>query len=93
MKDMPKAGDVVISLAGRDAGRAFIVLGRASEELVLLADGELRKAERPKRKKIRHLKGTNVSISSLRERLQAGGAVENYELRAQLAAYRQQEEG
>ena len=49
-------GDVVLSRAGRDKGRAFVVLDLIDSEYVLLVDGRLRTLDRPKKKKRRHLK-------------------------------------
>ena len=43
------------SLAGRDKGEYFFVL-KCDEKEVLIADGKLRKLERPKRKNLRHVK-------------------------------------
>ena len=48
-------GSVAMSAAGRDSGRAFVVLGEADNDYVLIADGKLRKLEKPKKKKRRHL--------------------------------------
>jgi len=46
---------VVKSLAGRDEGRLFLVL-EEFPEYVSLADGRLRRVEKPKRKKVKHTK-------------------------------------
>ena len=51
-----EAGDIVISRAGHDAGKAFIVTSVVSERFVLIADGKSRKIESPKLKRIRHLR-------------------------------------
>ena len=53
-----KVGDIVESLAGRDAKRQFAVIGLDSEDenYLILADGRLRRADKPKRKKIKHVK-------------------------------------
>ena len=48
-------GDLVVSRAGRDKGRPFVVL-RAEEEFVYLVDGALRRLEKPKKKKRMHVK-------------------------------------
>ena len=48
-------GDVVRSLAGRDRGRAFVILKILDADYVLIADGRLRTLNRPKKKKRRHL--------------------------------------
>ncbi|GFR35247.1 KOW domain-containing RNA-binding protein [Thermobrachium celere] len=44
-------GQIVHSRAGRDKGRYFIVVGLIDENYVLIADGDLRKIESPKKKK------------------------------------------
>ena len=49
-------GLIVTSLAGRDKGRAFVVVGRADGEHLLIADGKLRTAAKPKKKKLKHLR-------------------------------------
>ncbi len=55
-------GDVVISKAGRDEGKYYAVIAKESEDFVLLADGDLRKLDRLKRKRIKHLKPAYRSI-------------------------------
>lgn len=53
---MFKIGDIVIALAGRDSDRLFMVVGILDENYVYIADGKSRKADYPKKKKIRHIK-------------------------------------
>ena len=48
-------GDLVVSRAGRDKGRPFVVL-RMEEGFVYLADGDLRRLDKPKKKKRMHVK-------------------------------------
>ncbi|MCL2696047.1 MAG: KOW domain-containing RNA-binding protein [Clostridiales bacterium] len=48
-------GDIVRSRAGRDKGRTFVIVETLEEPWVRVCDGDLRKLERPKRKKIMHL--------------------------------------
>ena len=45
-------GQYVQSTQGRDAGRNFIVVGIVDNKHVLVADGELRKIDKPKKKKV-----------------------------------------
>ena len=52
-------GTVVISKAGRDKGRMLAVLG-LENDIAIVADGDLRKIERPKRKKVKHLSLTKT---------------------------------
>lgn len=51
----PECGAIVISRAGHDKGRAFIIIGRADEAHVWLVDGETRKLGKPKKKKLMHV--------------------------------------
>jgi len=44
-----------MSKSGRDKGRVFIVVDIIDDSYVLIADGDLRKIEKPKKKKIKHL--------------------------------------
>ena len=48
-------GRVVYSAAGRDAKRAFVIVGATGDGFALIADGKLRLASKPKRKNLRHL--------------------------------------
>ena len=48
-------GDLVVSRAGRDKGRPFLVL-QAEEGFVYLVDGDLRRLNKPKKKKRMHVK-------------------------------------
>lgn len=90
MNNSPLAiGRVVLSLAGRDAGRRFLVVGLVDDEFVLIADGDLRRAEKPKKKRRKHLKATKDQVESLRD----GRTLQDYEIRSALAATMPSEEG
>lgn len=58
-------GQLVISKAGRDKGRMFIIQGVVETDFVRLVDGKLRPLEKPKRKKIIHLQATNIHTDIL----------------------------
>lgn len=49
-------GDIALALAGRDSGRCFVIVGISDESYVFIANGRSRKADSPKKKKIKHLK-------------------------------------
>ena len=53
---------VVCSKAGRDKGRFFAVLSMEGDA-AYIADGDLRKLEKPKRKKLIHLAPTKTVFS------------------------------
>ncbi|GLC29793.1 KOW domain-containing RNA-binding protein [Clostridium omnivorum] len=74
-------GRVVFSKTGRDMGRKFIIVDTINENYVLIADGDLRKVEKPKKKKIKHLSISNKVIDSLKELILAGEKVSNSVIR------------
>ena len=84
-------GCVVRSKAGRDEGRRFIVLSLDGEEFAYVADGDLRKVEKPKRKRVKHLYVTEELVSSLQSKLLTGERVEDHEVRSSLEAFKQKE--
>lgn len=51
-----ETGTIVLSKAGRDEGRLFAVIGAPEDNFRLIADGKLRPLEKPKCKKLKHLK-------------------------------------
>lgn len=85
MKTFPmEVGSVVRSLAGRDQGRLFVVVEVVDADFVRIANGKLRGMDRQKKKRRKHLKPTGSVIAALRDRLTAGEAVEDHEIRAWL---------
>ena len=77
-------GGIVISKAGRDQGRRFLVVGEVDADFVRIANGELRKLDRLKKKRRKHLKPTGTVIEALRDRMADGPKVQDHELRAWL---------
>ena len=58
-------GQLVLSRAGRDQGRYFLVYQVLDDGYVSLVDGRLRKVEKPKRKKKKHLRGLDLVADEL----------------------------
>lgn len=86
MKMLPiEVGSVVISKAGRDQGRLFLVVEEVDADFVMVANGALRKLDRLKKKRRKHLKPTGRIVPELRDRLANGPAVQDHELRAWLS--------
>ncbi len=77
---------IVISLAGRDKGQYFLVIDKA-ENYVLLADGKGRKLERPKKKKLRHVRVAGRSDSRSAQKIRSGEKLLNSEIRKALAEF------
>ena len=76
--------DVVISTAGRDAGKLFYVL-EADETWLSLVNGKDRTIEKPKRKKRKHTNKVLRSETRVAAKLRNGDKVLNSELRRDLA--------
>ena len=79
-----KVGSVVRSKAGRDKGDFFIVLAMDGG-YVYMANGNLRKVDQPKKKKLKHLQGTEQVSEFIINKLSQGGKVTNSEVRKALA--------
>ena len=77
----PVIGRVAFSKAGRDKGKIFIIVGILNEDFVLIADGGLRPVERPKKKRLKHLRYTDRTASAIVEKMNSGIKVVNADLR------------
>ena len=76
--------DVVVSTAGRDAGKWFYVIAEDTIYL-LLANGKDRTLDKPKRKKRKHVQKVLRSETRVADKLRNGDKVLNGELRRDLA--------
>ena len=81
--------DVVLSVAGHDKGMLFYVID-TDGVYVSLANGKERKVEKPKRKKIKHVRKLPRENSSLTEKIRSGEPLLNSELRRELAIIRRE---
>lgn len=79
-----KPGQLVMSRAGRDKGRKFIVIEVENKEFVKVVDGDLRKIEKPKRKKIKHLVKTNYFSEFICNKLVNQDKITNVMIRNEL---------
>lgn len=79
-------GQIVYSMAGRDKGRYFIVIEKLDENHVYLCDGDIRRIEKPKKKKIKHLRFTGKVAHNIGEKLNAMEKVSNSEIRKSMKA-------
>ncbi|MDD3840356.1 MAG: hypothetical protein PHP06_07245 [Clostridia bacterium] len=60
--DKIKIGQLVLSKAGRDKGRYFLIWDIVDQDYVKIVDGDLRKIKKPKKKKIKHLVICNKNV-------------------------------
>ena len=65
-------GQVVRSLAGRDWGKNYLIIGFIVEGRVLLADGRVRTVDRPKKKNVKHLQPYRCVFPEIKEKIQRG---------------------
>jgi len=79
-------GMIAESLAGRDKGRFFVILEVLDDKYVLVADGRLRRVDKPKKKQLKHLKVKPVAIPIIKEKLASGDKLYDYEIRSHLTS-------
>ncbi|MGE5473542.1 MAG: RNA-binding protein [Ignavibacteriales bacterium] len=80
-------GQIVLSKCGRDKKKYFfVVLVDKSKEYVFIADGDLRKIEKPKKKKLKHLVPLYMD-ETVKEKLQIGSKITNAELKKHIKIY------
>ena len=81
--------DIVISLAGHDKGKLFFVID-TDGVYATLADGKQRRVEKPKRKKLIHVRKVLRSDSTLAAKIRSCEHILNTELRRELAQISQE---
>ena len=85
MEEEISISDIIVSTAGRDRDKLFYVIGTEGV-YVLIANGKDRKLERPKRKKLKHIRFVTRTDSRIAAKLRSGEKVLNSELRRDLAS-------
>ncbi|MDR0405206.1 MAG: KOW domain-containing RNA-binding protein [Clostridiales bacterium] len=83
-------GDIVCSKAGRDKSGYFVVMA-AEGEYARICDGRRRKTDKPKRKKLKHLRLGAGHSDYIENKLRNGEKVTNSELRRELGEYSERE--
>ena len=81
-----KLGDIVYSKAGRDKNRHYIVI-RIDEPYIWTCDGDLHKAEKLKKKKIKHIKYMGCQSEYVKNKLESGEKVTNSEIRRAISEF------
>lgn len=77
-------GKVVISTAGRDKDRYFVVLS-VEDNFCYISDGKIRKVDMPKKKKIKHLRVTEFFLENIANKLTEEQTVTNSMIRRAIA--------
>lgn len=77
-------GKVVLSTAGRDKDRYFVVLS-VLNNFCYISDGKIRKVDMPKKKKIKHLRVTEFFLENIANKLTEEQTVTNSMIRRAIA--------
>ena len=77
---------IALSLCGRDAGNYFIITEIVDHDYVMITDGKVRRVEKPKKKKLKHLRIENYTVDE--SKIVLGKVLlTNREVRAAIAAF------
>ena len=83
----PRIGQIVRVVRGREVGQFAVIIGLVDERFVLLADGEKRKFDRPKKKNINHIELFDYISPEVESSLLETGRVTNGKLRFALSKF------
>lgn len=76
-----RIGQIVRIMQGREAGQYAIVIDMIDNRYVILADGEKRKYDRPKKKNLNHIEAQDYISPEVQSSLLETGRVTNGKLR------------
>jgi large subunit ribosomal protein L14e len=88
-RGLPDVGRVVEVVQGRDNGLYAVVIGHADKRFVLIADGQMRRAENPKKKNVLHVRGTSYVALEVVEALRTKGKITNALLKHALRLFQE----
>ena len=84
MQNNIKVGSVVLSTAGHDSGNYFVVVELENTEFVKICDGKNRPLEKPKRKKIKHIKDTYLVLEDIADKIISNKVIHNKNIKTAL---------
>lgn len=76
-------GNIVLSIAGRDKNEYFVIT-KVENNYVYLVDGNIRKVENPKKKKIKHVELTEFFDAEIADRIRNNNKITNQDIRKSL---------
>jgi large subunit ribosomal protein L14e len=88
-----KPGDIARSRRGKDEGQLCVVLSLEGERSALVADGDKRRFDRPKRKNVLHLEPLGIHNEEVANSLRETGRVTNAKLRYAIGKAHAEEKG
>lgn len=92
MNNKSLIGKIVYSKSGRDKGKGFVVIAELDKNFVSIADGDIRKIEKPKKKKVKHLIFTDKVCEDIIKDIFEGKKFNNAKIRKSLEAKEAYEE-
>ncbi len=87
----PRIGQLVRIMQGREIDQYMIVIDIVDDRFVLLADGEKRKYDRPKKKNVQHIRFFDYISPEVQNSLLETGRVTNGKLRFALSKFMNEE--
>lgn len=84
---MPEIGRIVKVLRGKDEGDFAIIIGMVDDRFVLIADGDKRRFDQPKKKNAMHLLMQPVVSHEVTDSMRETGRVTNAKLRFAIQKY------
>lgn len=82
-------GQLVKVRSGRDAGSIAVIISILDDKFVMIADGDKRKFDQPKRKNVAHLEFQTIISSEVVNSLNETGKVTNGKLRHAVSMFKQ----
>ncbi len=74
-------GQLVLSKAGRDKGKKFIITAVDKDRgYAYIVNGKLRRVENPKKKKMKHLEVTGITSKKLADKIKERRPLQNPEI-------------
>jgi len=87
MNENLKVGAIILSKSGRDKDRYFLIYKIENTGYVLLVDGHIRKLDKPKLKKIKHISFTGNIADNIAVKFENDKQVFDSEVFSALKAY------
>ena len=84
-------GSIVFSKAGRDKGDYFVVVATEGE-YAYICDGKMRKCDKPKKKKLKHMTVTKTVSELIFQKLTDNEKVTNNEIRRAISEFCENQE-
>ena len=86
-----KKGYFATSLAGHDKGRLYIIIEETAKQdgkdYVLLADGEIKTLDKPKKKKVKHIQVIHCMDKKIEELIVSEKPIRDEDIKCAIKAY------